>query len=424
MKHLGLGDVNHTAPHSGHEVQGAHERNAVQQRAVKVVNEVGFNPRAGGVVGRVQRLKAGRGVAQEELVGTAKEPVLDEPDRIEFLGEEGAKARVPVGGSPKSGLPKVLGVEAQGREVDHSAQKAGNALPGLKREGGPRTAQGDFARTLHHVALPGRVAQVGPHQGDGIGAKGRWGVELPKELVGPILELEVGDGLAAREVKGGAQVEPVDQFDAVRTLKEGLADVVSAGKRAQNGLVGVDEGVVVAQLQPQEAKFARLVEVAQGEVAAQVSVHDAVVEVAFDVEAALVRQPAPKAPAEVVPVSPDAKKAHLGHDRQHEPLEALFARPKSDPRHQRFPPVEFVVHRVDAVFVAVGVVVQRQAVLKRDVPGFAGLEGDFAGGRPVGGAGVKGVLGVGYGGESEVLGTVGDVKGIAVVHHLGAGGVA
>ena len=424
MEHLGLGDVDHAAPHSGHEVQGAHERNAVQQRAVKVVNEVGFNPRAGGVVGRVQRLKAGRGVAQQELVGTAKEPVLDEPDRIEFFGEEGAKARVPVGGSPKAGLPKVLGVEAQRREVDHSAQKAGNALPGLKREGGPRAAQGDFARTLHHVTLSRRVAQVGPYQGDGVGAKGRRGVELPKKLVGPILELEVGDGLAAREVKGGAQVEAVHQFDAVRTLKEGLADVVSAGKRAQYRLVGVDKSVVVAQFQAKEAKLARLVEVTQGEVAAQVAVDDAVVEVAFDVEAALVGQPTPKAPAEVVPVASDAKEAHLGHDRKHEPLYALFAGPKSDPRHQRFPPVEFVVDRVDAVFVAVGVVVQRQAVLKGYVPGLAGLEGDFAGGRPVGGAGVEGIVGVGYGGEPEVLGSVGDVKGVAIVQHLGARGVA
>ena len=113
VKDVCFGYVEHAASDRGHEVQGAHQRNPVEQRAVKMVDEVGLDPGAGGVVGGVERLKARGRIAQEQLVGTAKEAVLDESDRVEFFGEKGSGTGVPVGGAPEAGLANVARVEAE-----------------------------------------------------------------------------------------------------------------------------------------------------------------------------------------------------------------------------------------------------------------------------------------------------------------------
>ena len=83
----------------------------------------------------------------------------------------------------------------------------------------------------------------------------------------------------------------------MRTLKKRFADVVSSGKGAQDGYVGIHKDVVVTQLDPQKAKLTRIIEVAQGKVAADVAVDHAVVEVAFHVESSAVRKSPRKAPS-------------------------------------------------------------------------------------------------------------------------------
>ena len=273
-------------------------------------------------------------------------------------------------------------------------------MAGLKGEGGPVASEGNFARPFEDVALARSVAQVDPHQRNGVGAKGGGFVELAKELVGPFFELEVRDGLAAREVKGAPQVKAVGELDAVGAFKKRFTHVVTACKRSQNGFVGVDKIVVVAEREAERREASRVVQVGRGEVASDVLVDDSVVEVAVYLESLLGRKGAAKAATEVVPVSAHAKKAHLGHDREHKPAVALARRTVADSGDERFPPVKFVVFRVDAVFVAVGIVVQRQTVLIGDVLGFARRQGDGSSGGPNAWIGFKRFRRILHGGQA------------------------
>ena len=210
----------------------------------------------------------------------------------------------------------------------------------------------------------------------------------------------------------------------MRPLKERFAYEVSAGKGAQNGFVGIHKDIVVAQLDPQKAKPTRIIEVAQGKVAANVAVDHAVVEVAFDVESAAVRKSPRKASAEVVAVASDSKKAHLGDHRKHKPFHAFFTRAVAQTRQKRFPEVEFIVDRIHAVFVGVRVVEKRQAVLVGYVAGLLGIQCNFARGNPVSRLCIKGIGTVLHGGQAQILGAVAGIKVVVVVNDLAAGAVS
>ena len=93
-------------------MQGANQGNSVEQGSVKVVDKIGLDPGPGSVVGRVQGLEASGWVAQEQLVGTPKKPMLNKANGVEFCGEKGAKTGVPGSTAPKARLPEVPCVQA------------------------------------------------------------------------------------------------------------------------------------------------------------------------------------------------------------------------------------------------------------------------------------------------------------------------